>query len=291
MKIDIKPGKYILAVSGGVDSMVLLDLLRKKPELDLVVAHFDHGIRDNSYTDAELVKKTARGYGLEFELGEGKLGKGTSEETARDARYKFLEKIKTKYKADGIITAHQQDDVIETALINILRGTSPMGIIAITANKKLTRPLLSVSKAEILKYAKANKLIWHEDETNADTKYLRNYIRKNVTSKLSDAQKIEIFNNIDKVAKIQKTKNETMDKIASKLSSDGKIDRQLFALLPSNVGAELVAKWMRESGFRQFDKKMVDKVNQLIRTALPGTKHDLSKNFELVIEKFYARFK
>lgn len=291
MKVDVKPGKYILAVSGGVDSMVLLDVLRKKPELDLVVAHFDHGIRSDSHQDARLVEQTAARLNLPFELGTGKLGAAASEETARNARYKFLNQVKEKHKAAAIITAHQKDDVIETALINILRGTSPKGLVSLVSSKTIIRPLLNISKQEIRNYALNNEVIWREDPTNEDTKYLRNYLRKHVTAKLSDEQKRQIIKNVDKVAKIQKLKNETIGKLASKLETDGKIDRQLFSLLPSNVGAELVANWMRQGGFSQFDKKTVDKVNQLIRTALPGTKYDLGKNMEIVVDKFFARFK
>src|SRR5258708_37503607 len=101
MKVNTPPGKYILAVSGGVDSMVLLDLLSKKPDVELVVAHFNHGIRADSNLDEELVEKAAQKHGLFHEVGYGKLGAGASEETAREASYKFLKSAARKHKANA----------------------------------------------------------------------------------------------------------------------------------------------------------------------------------------------
>src|SRR3989338_6989044 len=108
------------------------------------------------------LKKTAQKYGLPFEVGHGRLGKAASEETARQARYEFLDKVKRKYKADAIITAHHQDDLIETAFLNILRGTGRKGLSSIV-NPKIRRPILNVPKAEILAYAKQHHLKWYED--------------------------------------------------------------------------------------------------------------------------------
>ena len=290
MEVSVKPGKYIVAVSGGVDSMVLLDLLSKQPGLELIVAHFDHGIRPDSHIDAKLVEGTAKKYGLSFELGEGRLGRQASEEQARKARYKFLFDTQEKHKADKVVTAHQIDDVIETALINILRGTSPRGLVSILANEAVLRPMLGISKSEIINYAKKNKVAWRQDPTNEETKYLRNYIRKNVTSKLNQSQKQVIIKNIDKVAEIQKSKEELIGKITKTIRRNDEIDRQRFTLLPAEVGAELVAGWLRQLGYRQFDKKTVDKANLLIRTAKPGTQYDLSKNTRLNVGKFFAKF-
>src|SRR4051812_31887046 len=115
MKVKVPRGKYILAVSGGVDSMVLLDLLARKPGIELVVAHFDHGIRPDSKKDEVLVRKAAASYGVAFEPGQGNLGPAASEATARQARYHFLDEVLTKHQALKIITAHHQDDAIETA--------------------------------------------------------------------------------------------------------------------------------------------------------------------------------
>jgi tRNA(Ile)-lysidine synthase len=142
MEIVVPKGRYVVAVSGGVDSVVLLDLLTKTNN-QLTVAHFNHGIRQDSAKEEALVKQLAKRYGLEIKIGNGKLGLEASEETARKARYDFLESVRQKHQADAIITAHHQDDLIETALINLLRGTGPHGLIAIAKNPNILRPLLN----------------------------------------------------------------------------------------------------------------------------------------------------
>ncbi|HET7827717.1 MAG TPA: tRNA lysidine(34) synthetase TilS, partial [Candidatus Saccharimonadales bacterium] len=176
MKIEVPSGKYVLAVSGGVDSMTLLDLLSNLSGVDFIIAHFNHGTREDSDLDEALVTAAAGRYGRLLEIGRGGLGPKASEDTARRARYAFLEAIRQKHGAKKIITAHHQDDLIETALLNILRGTGRRGLSAMADNPDVLRPLLNISKSEIISYVRRQKLAWREDSTNQDTDYLRNYI-------------------------------------------------------------------------------------------------------------------
>src|SRR5690348_2939142 len=118
-----KPGNYVVAVSGGVDSVVLLDILSKQPGLKLTIAHFDHGIRNDSYKDRQFVEGLAKKYQLLFVYKEGSLGKA-SEAKAREARYEFLRKAQKDSGSQAIITAHHQDDLLETAILNMLRDSS-----------------------------------------------------------------------------------------------------------------------------------------------------------------------
>ena len=127
LDITVKPGRYVLAVSGGVDSMVLLNLLQQQPDVQLTIAHFDHGIRTDSADDRRLVQAAARFYGLPVVYHEGQLGADASEATARQARYEFLRTVRLVANAKAIITAHHQDDVLETAILNMLRGTGRRG--------------------------------------------------------------------------------------------------------------------------------------------------------------------
>ena len=179
MDVSLKPGKYVVAVSGGVDSMVLLDLLKDQPHLKLIVAHYDHGIRPDSAKDRQLVQDVAAAYHLPMVFENGKLGSTASEATARQARYEFLERTRQTHSARAILTAHHQDDVLETAIINLIRGTGRRGLTALSSQPLIIRPLLHVSKADIRAYAEKQQLKWHEDSTNQDEKYLRNYIRRN----------------------------------------------------------------------------------------------------------------
>ncbi len=280
MKIDIPQGKYILAVSGGVDSMVLMDILAKSP-VQLVVAHFNHGSRDESATDEQFVKKAAKKYGLKVEVGYGRLGKNVSEERAREARYAFLRDAKKKHVADAIITAHHQDDLIETAFINILRGTGRRGLTSIRS-KQILRPLLHLSKNEIKSYARKNNVLWREDSTNNETTYLRNYIRLKVTPRLTSTQRDKLISKLDKVAKV----NDSIDsKIATLSRNSTDLSRAMFTSLPTSVSNELLIHWFRENNLRDFDRKNLVRLANAIKTAKSGTVHEVVKGRTLNISK------
>jgi len=204
---------YVVAVSGGVDSVVLLDMLSKKKNLKLVVAHFDHGIRDESHLDAEFVKNLSIKYDLPFEYKREELGKEASEETARNCRYKFLREIAAKY--NGVVaTAHHGDDVVETVAINLLRGTGWRGLAVLDSD--IIRPLTHLTKKDILSYAKKHKLRWHDDCTNASDKYLRNRVRLQ-TAKMSDDDKLQILS----LWTTQKDIKKAIDQEAKVLVGDG----------------------------------------------------------------------
>src|SRR5688572_33061536 len=115
--VKLPKGKYILAVSGGVDSMVLLDVLRRQPGVDLVVAHLNHGIREDSAEDEKLIHHYTMSHNIKLVSKTLNLGAGVSEEKARQARYDFLRQCRTRFKADFIVTAQHQDDLVETAII------------------------------------------------------------------------------------------------------------------------------------------------------------------------------
>jgi tRNA(Ile)-lysidine synthase len=290
MEVEVPAGKYIIAVSGGVDSMVLLDILRQKSSLELVVAHFNHGIRGDSAEDEHLVRKSAEKYGLTFEVGYGKLGKNSSEEKARKSRYKFLESVKTKYLANGIITAHHQDDLIETALINILRGSGHRGLVAMRTNPSVIRPLVHIPKSELIEYAKEHKLEWHDDYTNEDEKYLRNYIRKNILNSLTHDKRTKIISNIEKVAENIAEKDDIIAKISQIITTDNKILRTRYIMLPLEVRRELVLYWLRSKGVRDYAKQNIENIDIALKTAKAGTRHPVKKGLWLRMRQTTAEF-
>lgn len=181
----MKKKKYILAVSGGIDSIMLLDLFaRNIKKEDLLVAHFDHGIRDNSYLDALFVKRLADNYKIDFVLGRGRLRRNTSEDEARRKRYDFLYGIKKEY-GGVIVTAHHKNDVVESIAINMLRGTGWRGL-TVMNNLLIFRPLIYVTKEEIKNYVFKNNLSWREDQSNASDVYLRNRVRKGIENSFNE---------------------------------------------------------------------------------------------------------
>lgn len=181
--------RYVVAVSGGVDSVVLLDMVAQEvvPQR-LIVAHFDHGIRPESADDATFVKNLAQQYSLGFETKREELGAGASEDLARERRYTFLRDVAKRYSAT-IMTAHHADDIVETIAINMTRGTGWRGL-AVLDSPDIERPLLDKTKAELIEYAKENLLEWHEDATNTDTKYLRNGFRQKLVGFDSESKEL-----------------------------------------------------------------------------------------------------
>jgi len=284
MRLEVLPGKYIVAVSGGVDSMVLLDLLRRMPELEIVVAHFNHNIREDSIKDEILVSTKALEYKLPYEVGYGNLGPNTSEEQARTARYKFLEEMKQKHEADSIITAHHQDDLIETALINILRGTGPRGLVSMLLNTQIARPLLHLPKKSLQAYAREQGLSWVEDSTNAKDIYLRNYLRGRILTKLSDEERQEILDYVQQVKENYQETDGIMDSISEHLFSDEMtLKRNAFILLPNSVAAEVVVRWLRQNNI-YADRHSINRLVIAIKTAKPNTTHNVDKLFNLKLD-------
>jgi len=158
--------------------MVLLDVLaraRNERGYKLIVGHFNHQTRADNELDCALVERVAREHDLPFEVGSAET-KLTSEADARTARYRYLESLKTKYCASGIITAHHRDDVIETSLLNLARGTDFRGLAPMRTGDVL-RPLLELTRNDLRDYAKQRRLVWREDCTNLDVSNPRNFLR------------------------------------------------------------------------------------------------------------------
>jgi tRNA(Ile)-lysidine synthase len=282
MEIKVPAGKYVLAVSGGVDSMVLLDKLSKSPGVELIVAHFNHGIRPDSDEDESLAAKAAAWHGFQFEAKNGNLGPKASEDTARQARYAFLLDVKKKYEASKIVTAHHQDDMIETALINLIRGTGRQGLSAIASNPDVLRPLLHVPKQQIIEYAKAKKLEWREDSSNRDLDYLRNYLRHKVLPKMEPAKRKTLLAHIKDISSV----NIKIDKdiaTLSQLIGGEQIDRQVFSELPVPLGNEVLVHQLRIHDIRDFDAKAISRLNMAIRTAKAGSIHPIKRTARLEV--------
>lgn len=182
-----KNTSLVVACSGGPDSMCLLDLVTKlKDELNLniIVAHVNHKLRSESEEEAKMVENYSTENNLIFELLEitDYINGNFSEEDARKRRYKFFNEVIEKYHATMLLTAHHGDDLIETILMRLTRGSNLSGYIGIkeisqNENYKTLRPLLSVTKDEIINYLKENNVPYRLDKTNQELKHTRNRYR------------------------------------------------------------------------------------------------------------------
>lgn len=188
-----KDYKYLLAISGGVDSMVLLDLFRQTAT-QFQVAHCNFQLRGaDAFADEDLVrhycgKHQIPFYSIQFNVEEFKAtGNYSTEMACRILRYNWFDQIIQQNHLDYLVTAHHLNDNIETFMINLSRGTGIKGLIGMQVeNNKIFRPLLHLTKEQILSYAKINNLDWHEDYTNLTDDYTRNKIRHHITPVLKE---------------------------------------------------------------------------------------------------------
>jgi tRNA(Ile)-lysidine synthase len=287
---NIKPGKYIIAVSGGIDSVVLLDVMSRIDGVELVIAHFNHGIRDDSDLDQTLVSQLANNYGLTFETQSVILGKNASESIARKARYDFLKSVMSKNKADGIITAHHLDDLIETAAINLLRGTNRKGLTSLKSTE-IIRPLLGISKKQIKQYAETKKLRWREDSTNTDTKYKRNLIRAELLKNTDNLAVEKFVNEISTISETNKNIEVELAKLFNLISKDNKLIKLEFIKLPHKLAIEIVAYWLTKNNILNYDSKMLNSLVIAAKSHDKGSIFSINKTAYLLNEAKYLTIK
>ncbi|KOY51407.1 tRNA lysidine(34) synthetase TilS [Polaribacter dokdonensis] len=180
--------KLLIAISGGLDSVVLTHLFNQLNSATIALAHCNFKLREKeSELDEEFVinlsqKTSNQIFTIIFDTKEiAKKRKTSTQITARELRYNWFKELVKKHDFDFVLTAHHADDNLETFLINLTRGSGLDGFTGIPAiNGNIVRTLLPFSRAEILNYAKENNIDWREDASNASTKYVRNKIRHKV---------------------------------------------------------------------------------------------------------------
>lgn len=278
--------RLVVAVSGGVDSVVLLNMLveewranenAKRPFWNslkqrnnehnppIIVAHFDHGIRKDSAEDMRFVKKLAEKYNLQFETKREELGADASEELARERRYAFLGTVAKKHGA-VVAAAHHMNDIAETIAINLKRGTGWRGLAVLSG--EVYRPLLNKTKHEIITYAESSGLDWREDSTNTSDAYLRNRIRKKLSSESEElalelaalrARQVELSDEIDREA------GQLLDAMGTEYS------RYFFTHVDPASAVELLRAVAVRTHGCSLPRPQLQRTLLAIKTARPGT--------------------
>jgi tRNA(Ile)-lysidine synthase len=200
----------------------------------------------------------------------GELGPGAGEAAARASRYAFLHQARLEHGVRAIITAHHQDDLIETALLNMLRGTGSRGLTSLKSTEDIKRPLLQVPKIQLQEYAESRGLRWREDSTNQDDRYRRNYLRHHVTPQLTPEARQKLLHYIETARKL----HQAIDAELEPHIGTEQLDRQWFTLLPHAVSAEVMALWLRSRGL-SFDRASIQRLVVFAKTAAPGKLADL----------------
>ena len=221
--INLAEDKYLLAVSGGIDSMVLFDLFLKN-NINFSVASCNFQLRgkdsdnDLKFVENICIKNSINFYSTVLDVDKlSTMRKISTQMAARELRYDFFKKILEKYKYSFIVTAHHLDDNIETIIFNFIKSTGYKGLVGIPFNKnKILRPLINTSKEEIEDYAVSNNISWRLDKSNNSNKYSRNKIRNEVIPLLKEIN-----------PSLGKSLNESLKRI-QKLSYDIKPRVDLF---------------------------------------------------------------
>ncbi|MFN8274980.1 MAG: tRNA lysidine(34) synthetase TilS [Flavobacteriaceae bacterium] len=253
--------RLLLAVSGGIDSMVLVSLMQKS-DSQLGLAHVNFGLRgDESDADEIFVQNYAQQhqlpfYSQKFETEVYANNNGISiQMAARVLRYDWFAELLEQEAYDYVLTAHQADDVLETFIINLSRGTGIDGLCGIPEqNGKIIRPLLAFGRDEILKYAQDEQLAWREDSSNASDQYLRNQIRHHLVPELKNLSTdfLPAFQNT--LAHLQQTRSLAEDAAAQLYSeiieSNGnQLAINLTQLLEKKNYQAYLYSWLQSYGF------------------------------------------
>jgi len=270
---------YVIAVSGGVDSIALLHMMTQVTHHKIIVAHFDHGIRDDSAKDATFVGALASEFGFPYETLREELGSGASEELARNRRYAFLRSVAKKH-AGHIVTAHHRDDAIETIAINIHRGTGWRGLAVLDSD--ILRPLLQLGKVNLIEYAQQHNLKWREDSTNASSAYLRNRLRR-VTHNLEPAVKSELLALRSRQMKSKRLIEQTIKDL---VGSGPQYSRYFFTHIPNDVAIEC----LRYVTGTKLTRPQLERLLLAIKTASPKHSYQAGSGitFNFTTRNFYS---
>jgi tRNA(Ile)-lysidine synthetase-like protein len=273
-------GTYVLAISGGIDSLVLLDLftsVAKDKNYHLVVAHFDHAMRPDSFEDALFVEIMASTYGLKYRGGRAN-SKLSSEDDARIARYRFLHVMATEEKADGVITAHHLDDLIETSLLNLARGTGRSGLVPFEAETPI-RPLKYISRKEIESFARDN---------NQNISNPRNFIRHQLAPAETTDWVGRYLANIIELQSVNEAISEDLKSIIdiARVHDGFSWPRAIIAELTLAELSEVLMAAVGESARRvELDRRLVEELSIFAKMGKVGRRRPLREGWEMRISR------
>jgi tRNA(Ile)-lysidine synthase len=286
-------GRYLIGVSGGRDSIALLHWLHQRGYRKLIVCHLNHQLRGRSSdADARFVEKLAADYNVEIEVGSANVRalvakQNISIETAaREARYQFFAQTAKRCRCRAIFLAHHADDLVETFLINLFRGSGATGLGGIREVSKrriedvdltIVRPFLEVWRSEIDDYVRKHRLKFCEDASNRDLTPLRNRIRGRIIPYLEKSLGRNIRHSIWRTATIA---GEEENWIEDQLPNGTDLDLSVARLrdLPIALQRREILKWLRARKITNIGFDVVESVRSLLNHDAPVAKVNLPQD-------------
>jgi len=243
----------VIGVSGGPDSMALLNIFinlkkYKKINCEIIVAHINHGIRDEAEEETKYVENFCRENNIVSFIKREKIEelaknqKIGTEEAGRKLRYSFFEEVAKKVNASKIATAHNANDNAETVLMNLIRGTGTSGLKGIEAKRenKYIRPLIECTRKEIEEYCEENRLNPKQDKSNSENIYTRNKVRNVLIPLIENEFNPNIINSLNRMSQIIKEENEYLNKQVQRVYKEIVIDEYLGNKLLGNENVILL---------------------------------------------------
>lgn len=303
--------KVLVAVSGGPDSICLLNILynlKEKLKIEIYVAHVNHLIREEAKGDAEFVKEFCRSKNIEFFYKEynikekAKIEKISVEEAGRNARYEFFQEIASINNINKIAIGHNKNDLVETLIMNILRGTGTQGLKAIlNKNGIYIRPLLDISREKIEEYCEKNNLKPRIDLTNFENNYTRNKIRNIVIPYLKKEFNPNIVQTLTRLSQIATEEQDFIDMEVEKyykkiiineetesIKISGKEFSRIHIAIKKRIILYIINKLFGNT--KQIEKKHVEDIIKLIDNNIGNKYLTPNKNLKISIRKGIVEF-
>ncbi len=297
--------RLIVAVSGGADSvalLLLLNALRERQDYVLIVAHLNHAMREAAVSDATFVQQLALSLDLPCEVAVHDVPalateRGISlEMAAREARYEFLEHVAQQHRATHIAVAHHADDQAETLLLNLTAGSGTAGAGGMQPSRPLgdchiVRPLLEITKAELLTYLASHDQSWCEDASNSCLDHRRNRVRHHLLPLLQAEFNPNIVAALARFSTLRREEERWMSALATEQLAacrgpSGALIADRLLALPLAAQRRVVHRWLQSCGLgaRRLSQETVAGVLTFAATATGSCRHSLPGHWQILSE-------